>query len=175
MPTDINTTKTRLQRLLDSATAKEAPQKTSTASKLIPTLLIITTLGSMLPFQVATAFFSMSFATIASLSLILYSKHYLQISRKNQLITGALIATSVLSGCSPAFTFQTQPELIKFAHENKLQFHTISRIGVLGFGLDAATIAACQADSNIKTVVGAQIDRGHGLINVINITIAGKS
>lgn len=173
MPTDINTTKTRLHRLLQSATPDT--KTTTVPSKTIPTLLIICLLGTMLPMQALTTFFSLSCVTIALLSLILHLTRQTKITRGAVALIAVLIATSVLSGCSPALTFQAQPELIKFARENKLEFHSIRKIGLLGLGLDAATIATCQADSNIKTVLGAQIDRGHGLISVVTITIAGKA
>ena len=173
MPTDINTTKTRLARLLQSA-APDRPEPTK-ANKLLPTLVIICLLGTMLPFQAAVVFFSMSTATIALLSLILMFRSQLKITKSMATLLVALTATSVLSGCAPTFTFQTQQELIKFAHENDFNVHSITRIGVFGLGLDDATIATAQADSDIKTIQGTQIDRGYGLVSVTIVTIAGKS
>lgn len=175
--TDINTTKTKLSRLLQSATPKteKQPQKPNALSKIIPTLLIISLLGSMLPFQLVTIFFSLSFVTIALLSLILAWKTQLKMTKSKTALIGALIITSILSGCSPAFTFQSPPELIKFARENNFDVHSIRKIGVFGLGLQDATIATAQAESNIKTVQGAQITEGHGLISIVTVTIAGKS
>ena len=96
-------------------------------------------------------------------------------TRAKTALIGGLIITSILSGCSPAFTFQTPPELIKFAHENDFDVHSIRRVGIFGLGLQDATIATAQAESEIKTVQGAQISEGHGLISIITVTIAGKS
>lgn len=175
--TDINTTKTRLQRLLQSATPKtnEQLQQPNLVSKIIPTLLIISLLGSMLPFQTVTTFFSLSFVTIALISLLLSWKNQLIMTKSKTALIGGLIVTSILSGCSPAFTFQAPPEMITFAHEHDFDVHSIRKIGVFGLGLQDATIAAAQAESNIKTVQGAQISEGHGLISIITVTIAGKS
>jgi len=175
--TDITTTRTRLSRLLQSATPKTGKpgQKPTVFGKTIPTLLVISLLGSMLPFQTVTTFFSLSFATIALLSLILSWKNQFKMPRSKTALIGALIITSILSGCSPAFTFKTPPELIKFAHENNFDVHSIRKVGVFGLGLQDATIAAAQAESSIKTVQGAQITEGHGLISIVTVTIAGKS
>ena len=173
MPTDINTTKTKLHRLLQSAAPKQ-PESTR-INKLLPTLIIICLLGTMLPFQAAVVFFSMSTATVAVLSLTLLLRSQLKITKSMGALLMALMATSILSGCAPAFTFQSQQELLKFAHENDFNVHSIRRIGVFGLGLDDATIATAQADSTIKTIQGAQIDRGYGLISVTIVTIAGKS
>jgi len=173
MATDINTTKTRLHRLLQSVEHKPT-EASKTPSSVIPTLLTICLLGTMLPLQFAVAFFSLSTVTLAGLSLILSLKKQLTFTAATKGLLAALTVTSVLSGCSPAFTFQNQPELIKFAHENQLEFHTIQRVGILGLGLNDATIATAQAESNIKELRGAQVDNGHGLINVVQITIAGK-
>ncbi|RLB67908.1 MAG: hypothetical protein DRH03_10425 [Deltaproteobacteria bacterium] len=170
MPTDINTTETKLHRLLQSAVPKQ-PEPTR-INKILLTLIIICLLGTMLPFQSAVVFFSMGTATIAVLVLTLLLRSQLKISKSMGALLIALMATSILSGCGPAFTFQTQQEMIKFAHENDFNVHSIRRIGVFGLGLDDATIATAQADSTIKTIQGAQIDRGYGLISV---TIAGKS
>ena len=153
----------------------QEPPTPTPSSKLLPTLMIITIIGTMLPFQATMAFFSLSFVTAVLLSSILYWLNHLKVTKSMVALLVALTATSVLSGCSPAFTFQTQPELIKFAHENDFEVHSIRRIGIFGLGLDDATIATAQAESNIKTVQGAQIDRGHGLVNIINVMIAGKS
>ena len=71
MTTDINTTKTRMQRLLADVIPQKEPQQPNSTSKLLPTLLIITIIGTMLPFQAAMAFFSMSFVTVVLLSSIL--------------------------------------------------------------------------------------------------------
>ena len=166
MPTDINTTKTRLARLLQTAT----PRQTAPRSNKL-----ITIIGTMLPFQVVVTFFSLSCVTIALLFTIQVARKQLQITKSMTALLIALTVTSVLSGCAPTFTFQTQQELIKFAHENDFNVHSIQRIGVLGLGLDDATIATAQADSTIKTIQGAQIDRGYGLISVTIVTIAGKS
>jgi len=163
------------QNYVQAFTEAIEPPKPNFTSKLLPSLLIITVLGTMLPFQATMAFFSLSFVTIGLLSLILYWKNHLKITRSMTALLIALTATSVLSGCSPAFTFQTPPELIKFAHENDFEVHSITKIGIFGLGLEGATIAAAQADSIIKTVQGAQIDRGHGLVNIVTVTIAGKS
>lgn len=151
------------------------PQEPNLTSKLLPTIMIICLLGTTLPFQTTMVFFSLSFITIALLSLVLFWKNHFKITKFMAIQLVALTAISVLSGCSPAFTFQTQPELIKFARENSFEVHSITKIGILGLGLDDATIAAAQAGSTIKTVQGAQIDRGHGLVNIIIVTIAGKS
>ena len=174
---DIDTTKTRLQRLLQSATPKtgKQPQQPNLFGKTIPILLIISLLGSMLPFETVTIFFSLSFATIALLTLILSWKNQLRISKGKTALISGLIITSLLSGCSPAFSFKTPPELIKFAHEHNFDVHSIRRIGVFGLGLQDATIATAQAESSIKTVQGAQITEGHGLISIVTVTIAGKS
>ena len=173
MPTDINTTKTRLARLLQSAT----PQKPAAprSNKLITSLLIITIIGTMLPFQAVVTFFSLSCVTIALLFTIQVARKQLQITKSMAALLVALTVTSAISGCAPTFTFQTQQELIKFAHENKIDIHSIRRFGIFGLGLDDATIATAQASSTIKTIQGAQIDRGYGLISVTVVTIAGKS
>ena len=175
--TDIKTVKTRLSRLLQSTTprSKRQTQKPGVFSKTIPTLLIISLLGSMLPFQAVTTFFSLSFATIALLSLILSWKNQFRMTKSKTALIGGLIITSILSGCSPAFTFKTPPELIKFANANNFDVHSIRKVGVFGLGLQDATIATAQAESNIKTVQGAQITEGHGLISIVTVTIAGKS
>lgn len=175
--TDIKTTRTKLSRLLESAKPKTGrqTQNPSILSKTIPTLLIISLLGSMLPFQAVTTFFSLSFATIVLLALILAWKNQLTITKSKAAIIGALIATSILSGCSPAFTFNAPRELIKFANERNFDVHSIRKVGVLGLGLQDATIAVAQADSNIKTIQGTQISKGHGLISIVTVTIAGKS
>lgn len=174
MSTDINTTQTRLYRLLEKSKPKNS-KKQPTTSKRLPILLIITIIGTMLPFQATMAFFSMSFVTVVLLSVILYWMNHLKITQSMTALLTALTVTSILSGCSPAFTFQTPPELIKFAHENDFEVHSIRRVGIFGLGLEDATIATAQAESTIKTVQGAQVDRGHGLINIIIVTIAGKS
>ena len=171
MPTDINTTKTRLHRLLQSATPK--PDGSTSTNKLIPTLLIICLIGTMLPIQAMTTFFSLSFATIALLSLILSWTNCAKIAKRTAMLILALTAVSVMSGCSPAFTFQQTPEMINFAHEHDLEYHSMRKIGI--FGLEDATISACQAESNIKTILATQIDKGHGLISITIITIAGKA
>ena len=155
--------------------AELEPPTPSPTSKHLPPMMIICLLGTMLPFQTTMAFFSLSFVTTVLLSLILYWINHLKITKSMTALLVALTVTSVLSGCSPAFTFQTPPELIKFAHDNNFEVHSIRRIGIFGLGLDDATIATAQADSTIKTVQGAQIDRGHGLVNIIIVTIAGKS
>jgi len=172
--TDINTTKTRLQRLLQSATPKTDKQP-NLFGKTIPTLLVISLLGSMLPFETVTIFFSLSFATITLFALILLWKKQLKITKGKTALISALIITSLLSGCSPAFTFKTPPELIKFAHEHDFDVYTIQKIGVFGLGLQDATIASAQAECDIKTIQGAQITEGHGLISIVTVTIAGKS
>ena len=172
--TDINTTKSRLHKLLQKATpAIDVPP--NKPSKIIPTLLIICLLGTMIPFQVAMTFFSLSFVTIALLSLILIWKNQLRISKYMTTLIVALTVTSVLSGCSPGFTFQTPPELLKIAHENDYQVYTLKKIGVFGLGLDQATVETAQAQSDIKTLRAVQIDKGHGLVSIITITIAGKA
>jgi hypothetical protein len=175
--TDINTTKTRLQRLLQSATPKsnKQPQQNNLFGKTIPTLIVISLLGSMLPFETVTIFFSLSFATITLLALILLWKKQLRITKGKTALISTLIITSLLSGCSPAFTFNTPPELIKFAHEHDFDVYTIRKVGVFGLGLQDATIAAAQAECDIKTIQGAQITEGHGLISIVTVTIAGKS
>nr|WP_321368022.1 hypothetical protein [uncultured Desulfuromusa sp.] len=170
MPTDINTTKTRLHRLLQSATPNTEPPKTN---KTIPTLLIICLIGTMLPIQIMTTFFSLSFATIALLSLALSWTNRTKIAKRTGTLILALTAVSVMSGCSPAFTFLQPPEMINFAHEHDLEYHSMRKIGM--FGLEDATISACQAESNIKTILATQIDKGHGLISITIITIAGKA
>ena len=162
------------QKYVQAFTEAIEPPKPNFTSKLLPTLLIITIIGTMLPFQATMAFFSLGFVTIVLLSLILYWKNHLKITRSMIALLFALTATSILSGCSPAFTFQTQPELIKFARENSFEVHTIQKIGVFGLGLEEATIATAQAESNIKTVLGAQINKGHGLISIVIVIIAGK-
>ena len=175
--TDIKTTKTRLHRLLESATpdsGKQA-QQFGIISKIVPTLITICLIGTMLPFQAVVAFFSLGAITIALLSLYLLWKKQIKFTKSMTAILLALTLTSVLSGCSPAFTFQTQQELIKFAHENSFDLHSIRRIGFFGLGLDDATIATAQADSHIKTIQGTQIDRGYGLVSITIVTIAGKS
>jgi len=174
MPTDINTTKTRLHRILQSATP-DTGKVTVKNNKTLFIVLIICLIGTMLPIQAMTTFFSLTFATAMLSSGLLLIKKQITFNPRKALAIGALIATSALSGCSPAFTFQTQPELIKFAHENNLEYHTISKFGIFGLGLDDATISACQAESGIKNIVGTQVDRGHGLINVVMITVAGKT
>ncbi|WP_394708532.1 hypothetical protein [uncultured Desulfuromusa sp.] len=63
--------------------------------------------------------------------------------------------------------------MINFAHEHDLEYHSMRKIGM--FGLEDATISACQAESNIKTILATQIDKGHGLISITIITIAGKA
>lgn len=174
MPTDINTTKTRMQRLLEDIIPHKEPPQPSAISKLLSTLLIISIIGTMLPFQTTMAFFSLSFVTAVLLSLILFWLNH-QFTKRMTALLLALTVTSILSGCSPAFTFQTPPELIKFANENDFEVHSIRKIGIFGLGLNDATTATAQAESSIKTVQGAQIDRGHGLINIVTVMIAGKS
>jgi len=144
-------------------------------NKPLYTLIVLCLIGTMLPVQAMTTFFSLTFVTSMLLSGLLLIKKQITFNQRKALTIGVLIATSVLSGCSPAFTFHTQPELIKFAHENDLEYHTISKFGIFGLGLDDATIGACQAESGIKNIVGTQVDRGHGLINVVMITVAGKT
>ena len=175
--TDITTRKTRLQRLLQSTTLKtrKPVQEPTVLGKTIPTLLIISLLGSMLPFRIVTIASSLSFATIVLLSLILAWQNQFKMPRSKAAFIGALMVTSILSGCSPAFTFKTPPELIKFANENNFDVHSIRKVGICGLGLQDATIATAQAESNIKTIQGAQISEGHGLISIITVTIAGKS
>jgi len=155
--------------------SKKRPENKAAPKKTLPTILIICLICTMLPIQAVTTFFSLTFATATLLSGILIWKKQISFGKKNLMTIGALIAMSVLSGCSPAFTFQTQPELIKFAREHNLEYHSIQKVGVLGLGLDSATISACQADSNIKELRGTQVDRGHGIVSIVIITVAGKS
>ncbi len=147
------------------------PQK---SNKIIPTLLLIALIGTMLPFQLVSTFFSLSFITITILSLILIWKNHFKISKYMTTLIVALTVTSVMSGCAPAWTFQTSPELIQIAHDHDYQMHTLRKIGVLGIGTDMATIEAAQAESDIKNVRAAQIDRGYGLVSIVTITIAGE-
>ncbi len=171
--TDINTTKTKLHRLLQDATpkAENSPQK---QARIIPALFIICLLGTMLPFQAVVTFFSLGTVTIAILSFILLWKNQLHINKYIATLLAALTVTSVLSGCSPAFTFQTPPELIRIAHENHYQIYTMKKIGVFGLGLDQATVEAAHAESAIKDIKAIQIDKGHGLVSIVTITIAGE-
>jgi len=148
------------------------PQKKT--DKIIPTLLIIALIGTMLPFQLVATFFSLSFVSMTILSLILIWKNHLKISKYLTTLIVALTVTSVMSGCAPGWTFQTSPELIKIAHDHDYQMHTLRKIGVLGIGTDMATIEAAQAESDIKNVRAAQIDRGYGLVSIVTITIAGE-
>ena len=155
---------------------KEAiePPPLPKSNKIIPTLLLIALIGTMIPFQLVTTFFSLSFVTMTILSLILIWRNYLRISKYMTTLIVALTATSVMSGCAPAWTFQTSPELIKIAHDHDYQMYTLRKIGILGIGTDMATIEAAQAESDIKNVRAAQIDRGYGLVSIVTITIAGE-
>jgi len=176
MPTDINTNLTKLTRLLERAKPKSwNEEQTLKPNKPLSTLIILCLFGTMLPIQALTTFFSLTFATAMLLSLALIAAKQIKFSRRSAMTIGALTVMSVLSGCSPAFTFQTQPELIKFARDHNLEYHSIQKVGILGLGLDSATISACQADSAIKELRGTQVDRGHGIVSVVIITVAGKS
>jgi len=147
------------------------PQK---SNKIIPTLLLIALIGTMLPFQLVSTFFSLSFITITILSLILIWKNHFKISKYMTTLIVALTVTSVMSGCSPAFTFQTPPELLKIAHENKYQVYTLKKFGLFGIGTDQATVETAQVQSSIKNVRAVQIDKGFGLVSVVKVTIAGE-
>lgn len=163
------------QEYVKAFTEAIEPNKPSKQSKTLPITIIICLICTMLPIQAVTTFFSLALATTVLLSGVLIWKKQVSFGKSSLLTIGALIAMSVLSGCSPAFTFQTQPELIKFAREHNLEYHSIQKFGVFGLGLDRATISACQAESEIKQLRGTQIDRGHGIVSVVIITVAGES
>jgi hypothetical protein len=141
---------------------------------VLPTLLIICLLGSMVPFQTAMSFFSLA-AVIAALLLlftVICQRH--RISKHITVLIAALTLSSLLSGCSPAFSLTVPPEVLKMAQEHGFKVHTLRKIGIFGLGLDQATVQAAMAESNIEQVRAIQIDRGHGLVSVVVITIAGE-
>jgi hypothetical protein len=172
--TDINTTKTKLHRLLQSATPQPVTETPVTHGMVLPTLLIICLIGTMVPFQTAMSFFSLA-AVIAAL-LLLVSTIWLRhkINKHITVLIAALTLSSLLSGCSPAFSLAVPPEVLQMAQENGFKVHTLRKIGIFGLGLDQATVQTAMAESNIEQVRAIQIDRGHGLISVVTITIAGE-
>jgi hypothetical protein len=172
--TDINTTKTKLHRLLQSATPQPAPETLPKQSLVLPTLLIFCLIGTMVPFQTAMSFFSLS-AVIAALLMLLsmiWLRH--RISKHITVLIAALTLSSLLSGCSPAFSLAVPPEVLQMAQENGFKVHTLRKIGIFGLGLDQATVQTAMAESHIEQVRAIQIDRGHGLVSVVTITIAGE-
>ncbi len=173
--TDINTTKTRLHRLMQSATPKPASEGQPKQNRTIQVLLVACLIGTMIPIHTAMVFFSLAsvVATLLLLTSILAQKQ--KINRYISTIIIALAATSIISGCSPAFTFQNSPELLEIAHENDYKIYTLKKIGIFGLGMDQATVETAKAESHIKQVRAIQIDKGHGLVSIITITIAGEA
>jgi hypothetical protein len=142
---------------------------------VLHSLLIICLLGTMVPFQTAMIFFSLAAVIAAILLLVSVLSHRQKINKYATAIIAALMLSSVLSGCSPAFSLKMPPELLQIAQENDFKVYTMRKIGVFGLGLKEATVQMAMTESQITQVRAVQIDRGHGLVSVVTITIAGKA
>lgn len=165
--------KHKLADAFKEAIAADTPKEitpTQTVGWLIPLLLI----GTMLPFQIAVAFFSFT-STLTLIALFfIVKKRKSKINTPAKAMVTALIITSILSGCGPVLFNETLPDFGGLERRTDIKTNTITRVGAFGFGLKDATPEQAQLEGNIEDLVAIKIDRGYGLISMARISVAGK-
>jgi hypothetical protein len=173
MPTDINTTKTRIARLLSEATPAPKTEQPK-AYHTLWSLLGLSLIGTMLPFQTVVTFFSLTAVMTFSITLLLIWKKQTRISKPASGLLIALLTASMLSGCSPALFSRTSPEMLELIREQDYRYYTMEKYGIFGLGLDELTIENAQFEGNIETVYVAKLEQGYGIVSMSRITVAGK-
>ena len=168
--TDIETTKTKIARLLSKAT----PRVESHPYPALWTVLGISLIGTMLPFRATVTFFSLTAVIAFIVTLILLWKKQLRFSKSATAILTALLATSILTGCSPALFGRNNPELYQLIQERDYKYFSMQEFGVFGLGLDDLNISNAQLEGDIETVYVARIDNNYGIVSISRITVAGK-
>jgi len=167
---DIDTTKTKVARLL----AKAKPKTKTNPYPVLWMILGISLIGTMLPVQAVVTFFSLTAVTTFLVTLVLVWKKQLRFSKKATGLLLALFLTSIVTGCSPAIFSQTNPEMIRLIHDRDYKYFSTQHYGIFGLGLDDLTIENAQFEGNIETVYVAKIEQGYGIISVSRITVAGE-
>jgi hypothetical protein len=168
---DINTTKTRIARLLSEATPTAEQPKFLNISW---SLLVASLIGTMLPFKILVTFFSLLTVITTLIGLVLILKKQISVSRPAAVMLVALLTTSVLSGCAPAIFGNNSSELYNLIQQRDYKYHSMQKVGVFGLGLDELTIGNAQLEADIETVYVAKLTEGYGIVSLSRITVAGE-
>lgn len=173
--TDLNTTATRISRLLDKARPAKSPEephaKTSTQ---LNSLLVMALIGTMMPAQIAVAFFSFTFLVTAILYIILAWIGHVRISKRIIISTIVLTLISSLSGCTPALVSRMPQDMAQLIKDRDYKYYSIQKFGIFGLGTDDITVENAQFEGNIETVYVCKIERGYGIVSLSRVTVAGK-
>ena len=173
--TDIPTNKTKLKRLLESASPKNGhkPHPKNDQSGVVyaaPAFIVCT----MIPIPKTAIFFSMCAVIVIAIIAAAWAQDAIRVTKRTWTLIIGLSLVSVVSGCSPLLTDNFPKEFIDL-NGKATKIHTLQRVGFLGLGLDDITIDTARKEAHLKSVVAVKEVRGYGLISVARITVAGKS
>ncbi len=143
--------------------------------KILPSLFILTLIGSMIPHPTANHFFCIA-AVVCGLALGLTLRtNPTQILRKFKMTFTLLVGLSLLSGCSPMLFGDENVQILELCREDdSCKVGIAQGIAILGFEIQPASIELAQQNGNVSKVRAAETKEGFGLVRLSYVRVYGS-